>query len=490
MTVGDPESRLAALNRRVADSLRKLGEPAPAWPATPAGVDTDVLIVGAGQCGLAAAFGLKRVGVANVRVVSADAVGQEGPWRSFARMPTLRSPKEAPGPELGLPDLVYESWHTARYGQASYDALDLIPTQHWARYIDWFKQATGIVVEQNRRLVGLDGDAMKVAASFDDGERIVARQVVLAMGMDAMGAPTCPETFQALPVTVCFSCYGEIDFDAFAGRRVAVVGAASTAFDNAATALEQGAGAVDLYCRDARLKTLNYMKGVADYGAVAHWADFDMATRWRLARHGMSRSAPPTLPTVSRACRWPNFRILLEAKIERATAARDGVEIMAAGVARSYDAALIATGYGIDTAVRPELARIFQHMARWRDRYAPPPDDVDATLGAYPFLTPGFAFTERTPGAAPWLGRVRLFAGPATASVGRITGESGNLKYGAPRLVRAITEALATEDREALIANAKAYDAHETTFEDYAANAVPASTPDAPPPERTGSNRP
>ena len=54
---------LEALAATVQDDLRRLGEPARPWPTTPAGVDHDVLIVGAGQCGLAAAFALKRAGI-------------------------------------------------------------------------------------------------------------------------------------------------------------------------------------------------------------------------------------------------------------------------------------------------------------------------------------------------------------------------------------------------------------------------------------------
>lgn len=465
-----------ALAATVRDDLRKLGEPAPAWPATPPGVDCDVLIVGAGQCGLAAAFGLKRIGVANSRIVSRDQAGLEGPWRTFARMPTLRSPKHAPGPELGLPALAYESWHVARYGQAHYDALDLIATEDWAAYIDWFRETTALEVEQNRRLVDLARHPFGAVASFADGGAIVARQVVLAMGMDAMGAPDVPQPFGDLPRRLCLSCYDAIDFDAFTGNTVAVIGAGSTAFDNAAEALETGASAVDLYCRHSELRTVNHMKGVAAYGAVAHWADFDDATRWRFARNGLSRSAPPIAPTVERAARWPNFRILLSAEVESAASNANGVSIRANGVDRDYDVVLTATGYGLNPDARPELARIIEEMARWRDRYAPMASEADAALGSYPYLDAGFAFTPRDGG--DWLHRVRLFAGPAVVSMGRIVGESGNLKYGTPRLVQAVAEALAQEDREALFAASAAYDVKETSFDDYAARTAPAGEPD------------
>lgn len=467
--------RLSTLTATVRDDLRKLGEPAANWPATPTDVDCDVLIVGAGQCGLAAAFALKRIGIANLRVVSRDDPGQEGPWRSFARMPTLRSPKTAPGPELGVASLAYESWHVARYGQAHYDALDLIATGDWAAYIDWFKATTEIPVEQNREMIDLIGGVDRMVAAFVDGGEISARQVVLATGMDAFGAPALPAPFDALPPELRRDCYDEIDFAALKGARLAVIGAASTAFDNAAAALEAGAGEVELYCRRPELGAVNRMKGVAAYGAVAHWADFDDATRWRFARLGVSPTAPPTGPTVARACRWPNFRILLGADIEAAEAVAGEAVIRANGVDRAYDAVLIAAGYAMDPPARPELAHVFADIACWRDRFAPPVADADPMLGDFPYLDPGFGFTEREPGAAPWLSRVRLFAGPAVVSMGRVTGESGNLKYGAPRLATAIARSLAVEDRDALFDASAAYDVAEQRFEDYRDRSRPAS---------------
>ena len=52
----------------------------------------DVLIVGAGQGGLAIAFQLMRERVNNVLVIDKAEPGAEGPWINYARMPTLRSP--------------------------------------------------------------------------------------------------------------------------------------------------------------------------------------------------------------------------------------------------------------------------------------------------------------------------------------------------------------------------------------------------------------
>ena len=85
----------------------------------------DVLIVGAGQSGIATAYTLKRDQVDNVVVIDRAPYGQEGPWVTFARMRTLRSPKDYPGPDLGLPSLTYRSWHEARFGRQAWEELDL-----------------------------------------------------------------------------------------------------------------------------------------------------------------------------------------------------------------------------------------------------------------------------------------------------------------------------------------------------------------------------
>src|SRR5579872_3151900 len=95
----------------------------------------DVLIVGGGQSGLATAFGLNRSQVTNILVIDKAEEGQEGPWRSYARMHTLRSPKDFTGPDLDMASLTYQSWHEARLGKDAWEKLDLIPRELWANYL-------------------------------------------------------------------------------------------------------------------------------------------------------------------------------------------------------------------------------------------------------------------------------------------------------------------------------------------------------------------
>src|SRR5688572_1988802 len=105
---------LEALTEEVRRDLGRLNWPAPNWvpsTATPQGVRVlDVLIVGGGMCGQTAAFALMREGVRNFRIVERKAAGLEGPWVTFARMDTLRSPKHLTSPDLGVPSLTFRAW--------------------------------------------------------------------------------------------------------------------------------------------------------------------------------------------------------------------------------------------------------------------------------------------------------------------------------------------------------------------------------------------
>ena len=77
---------LSALKIQVSRDLEKIAHPRAAWLEPQTGPDGqpayDVIIVGAGQSGLATAFGLLRSRVTNILVLDKAPKGQEGPWRA------------------------------------------------------------------------------------------------------------------------------------------------------------------------------------------------------------------------------------------------------------------------------------------------------------------------------------------------------------------------------------------------------------------------
>ena len=112
MSAGD----ITALEARVRRDIEMTAHPRMDWMAPrlyrgkPA---LDALIVGAGQSGLCIAFALMRDRVRNILVIDRAPEGREGIWAGFARMPTLRSPKDQTGPDLGIPSLTFEAWYDA-----------------------------------------------------------------------------------------------------------------------------------------------------------------------------------------------------------------------------------------------------------------------------------------------------------------------------------------------------------------------------------------
>ena len=92
---------LIVLEARVRSDLVKIAHPHAAWLTPKPGPDgrpaLDVLVVGAGQSGIATAFGLMRSQVSNIQVVDKADEGREGPWLTYARMARCAARRITPG---------------------------------------------------------------------------------------------------------------------------------------------------------------------------------------------------------------------------------------------------------------------------------------------------------------------------------------------------------------------------------------------------------
>lgn len=464
---------LADLEQDVARDLQLVAYPDQPWvpPRSHEGEPVvDVLIVGAGQGGLAIAAALLRERITRIELVDSADDGEEGIWMRFARMQTLRTPKHIGGPDLGLPSLTFQAWYEAQHGRAAFAAIKYIPKALWQNYLAWFRRVLALPVRNRTTFHGVTpvGDApdalLRVALTTDGRPRVVfARKLVLAQGIESSGRWWMPPQVEALPTRLRAHAADAIDFDALRGRRVAVIGAAASAFDNAATALEHGAASVRMLCRRPELQRVQPYKVLAYQGFLRHFGELPDDTRWRMMNHLMTTREALTRETWERVTIHPNFDLVTGAALLDATVADHGLSARLRTPRGEFEADFVicGTGFETDLALRPELSDLVDHVARWSDRYAPPAAERNLRMGAYPYLDGGMAFTERVPGAAPWVRDVHCFNFGATLSFGPSGSSISAMKFAAPRVVHAIGRDLFVADAAVHESRLKAYDTPE-----------------------------
>lgn len=463
-----PNSALAALERRVQFELDCLGYPIRPWTVTGSRngvVVHDVVIVGGGQSGISIAFRLLRERITNVRVLDRNPPGLEGPWRTFARMDTLRTPKFVTGPDLGVPSLSPAAWWQACFGEQSWHALNRIPRETWQDYLLWVRKTVGIDVDNNAEVTDIepleDGLLAVHATARGVAQRLLARKVVLATGIEGSGRWSVPSMIaQALPRERYAHTAELIDFAALAGKAVAVVGAGASAFDNAAMALESGATSVELFVRRKRLPTVNPNRWMEFAGFLRHFGDLDDARKWRFMKIIFDMNQPPPQDTFDRCTRHENFFMRLASPVERLDFVNDKIWLTHSNGTQAFDFLVAGTGFSVDLAARTELARFHDKIARWSDRYRPPPGEQHPTLGEYPYLSSSFQFTEKTRGSAPFLKNIFSYTFAAMPSLACSAGISA-LKFGVERITAGITGGLFVEDADAHLQSLRDYDEQE-----------------------------
>lgn len=431
----------------------------------------DAVIVGGGQNGMGIAFRLMRERVTNIRVLDRQAFGAEGPWRNFARMHTLRTPKTVSGPDLGIPSLSIQAWYLARHGRAAWDALDKILREDWHEYLAWLRQIAGIGVTNDAEVTDIEplsDDVLAVHTRIDGGmEKILARNVVLATGIEGSGRWMVPEMIAtALPKSRYAHTAEAIDFAALAGRQVAVIGAGASAFDNAAVALETGARSVDMLVRRPTLPKVNPNRWIEFAGFMRHFGDLSDDQKWAFMRTIFAMNQPPPQDTFERCARFPQFTLHFASPVTEAGLADGKIRLLTPHASIEADFLIIGTGFAVDLADRPELARVRSQIALWSDRYEPPPGEANAMMGRYPYLSNAFQFTEKYRGEAPFLKRLYNHTYGAQMSLGGAAGIS-QLKFSAERIALGITRQLFVDDGDGFLASLRRYDASELDMTPY-----------------------
>ena len=468
---------LAALEVRVAVDLEALGLPRPNWVKPhhlPDGALVhDVVVVGAGMAGLAATFALQYVGITNIATIDQAEAGREGPWVTYARMETLRTPKHFLGPALGVPSLTFRAWYEARFGAGAYAALGKAPRALWMDYLVWYRKVLALPVTSATTLRGIGPDRGVLRLEVERAGAIRplwARRVVLATGREGFGGFRVPAVLAARPADRVSHTGAAIDFAALQGRRVAVLGGGASAVDNAACALEAGASAVQMFLRQPAMPRVHKFLPFAHPGFVHGFATASDAQRWRAILVPTRAGVPPPRDSLLRCTRHAAFRLHTSAPWLAATLA-GGAVIAETGAGRfTFDHVIAATGFRVDIAAVPELAALAPHVALWRDRYAPPPGEEHDDMGGYPYLRSDFALQEKIPGTAPWLAGIRLFSNAATQSLGFISSDVPGLSDGAARLAAGLAADLFAEDADAHVADLAAFDTAELQGDEWSSD--------------------
>lgn len=457
---GSSDAGLAQLEAQILRDLDWLDYPKRDWviPHFRANGERilDVLVIGGGQGGLSVAFGLMREKVRHLLVVDQNPEGYEGPWKTFARMITLRTPKYLTGPDHGIPHLTIRAWYEAQYGEESWENLTLIPKETWADYLHWYRTFLNIPVRNNTQAGSVVWDEAEgcfaIPLQGPEGlETVYARKVVFATGIEGSGQWDVPAMVRDnLPSALYSHTRQDIDFEALKGKRIGILGAGASAFDNASVALETGAAEVRLFFRRKQLPNVNPYRWAENVGFLKHHADLSDADRWRFILQILRMGQLPPSDTFARARTFPSFH-LQPGSAWRSVKAIEGpegpvVQVTTEAQTFEFDFLIIGTGFVTDLSLRPELAHVADKIALWSDRYTPPSDWSNADMGRHPYLGSAFQYQEKVSGTAPYLSSLFNYTFGGLASLGFGGGSISGMKYSLPRIVGGITRQLYAED--------------------------------------------
>ncbi|WP_322903468.1 NAD(P)/FAD-dependent oxidoreductase [Paenibacillus campi] len=461
---------LEALNARVEQDLAYLAYGGADWVRPmehPEGHVYDVVIVGGGQSGLAAAFGLLRERISNILVLDENAEGMEGPWETYARMVTLRTPKHLTSVDLGIPSLTFRSWWEAQTGQAGWAQVDKIPRGDWMNYLRWYRRVLHLPVINEVKLELIEPldegiHRLHIAGAGAPATSLLTRKVVLATGIQGGGEWHVPPLIaERLPAHLYAHTSQAIDFDQLTGKKIAVLGGGASAFDNANYALTEGVAEAHVFVRREVLPSVNPIRQMEVSGMIERFHALDDRDKYAAISHFFKFNQPPTNDTFERAAAWDGFQLHLGSPWLNVEQHGEGAIVTTPKGQFYFDFLIVSTGLLSDPGLRPELKLVADHIARWRDRYTAPAEIANELLDAHPYLSSGFAFQSRSEQGEQLLHGLFVFNYSALASCGLSASAISGTKNAVPKLVTAIADQLFLDDKQEILSRFLAYDEPE-----------------------------
>ncbi len=192
--------------------------------------EVGAVIIGSGPYGLSAAAHLKSIGL-SVRTFGKPMQfwAEQMPAGMLLRSPRVASNISDPGHKCTLE--AYEQ-------SAGVQPKAPLPLETFVRYGQWFQKQLVSDLD-TREVASVHRDNGRFSISLVDGEKFETQKVIVAAGIGPF--QRIPAEFAALPPSRLSHCYSGVDVPAFAGKKVAVIGAGQSALECAAILQEAGA---------------------------------------------------------------------------------------------------------------------------------------------------------------------------------------------------------------------------------------------------------
>ena len=459
---------LKQLNEQVISDLSSIGLSDNEWVQPKQhkeGHVYDVVIVGGGQSGLCTAFGLIRERISNILVLDENPEGLEGPWVTYARMFTLRTAKQLPSIDLGVPSLTFQSWYRAQHGADAWEKLDKIPRTEWMDYLKWYRKVLTIPVKNEVKLDVIEPsvDAIHKLHIFEKGESktVLARKVVLATGIQGGGEWHVPDFIKALPKQLYAHTSEQIDFELLKGKRIGILGGGASAFDNANYALAEGVKEAHVFVRRKHLPRINPMRQLEYSGIIERFHTLSDLEKYTAISHFFKYNQPPTNDTFLRAASYEGFAMHTDSPWLSVEQTDGGVKVVTPHAEFEYDYLIISTGLVSDPSLRPELRQVNEHIVKWGDVVEAPADVANALVDRHPYLTPEFAFVPASEEGAKALRGIFSFNYAALVSCGVSASALSGIRFSIPKLIKGIADELFEEDKAVILKSFLEYNTEE-----------------------------